>query len=147
LLAGLDIPVIPIYVNCRVAPSPSGHRCYAFGTALADILDERTERIAVFASGGLSHDHHGPRAGWVDPPLDEWLLDQVARGRGANLGRLFDVESDSVRGGVAEARLWAIVAAACEAQGSKAKVVDYVPSYAAATGIGFAYWPLDAESV
>lgn len=145
LLGKLDIQVVPIYVNCRVAPAPNGRRCFAFGTALADILGERPERIAVFASGGLSHNHHGPRAGWIDPPLDEWLLDQVVRGRGANLGRLFDLESDTLQGGAAEARLWAIVAGACEAQGGKAVVVDYLPSYAAATGIGFAYWPLDGR--
>lgn len=142
LLADVGIPVVPIYVNCQAAPAPSGRRCYAFGGALAEILAERTERIALFASGGLSHDHHGPRAGWVDPPLDEWLLDQVARGRGAALQRLFDVESDALRGGAAQARLWAIVAGACEAQRSKAVVLDYIPSYAAATGIGFAYWPV-----
>ena len=145
LLADSQISVVPIYVNCRVAPCPSGHRCYAVGQALAEILDERPERIAVFASGGLSHDHHGPRAGWVDPPLDEWLLDQLARGRGANLGRLFEVDSDTVGGGVAETRLWAAVAGACEDRGGKARVLDYIPSYAAATGIGFAYWPLDGR--
>lgn len=142
LLPDRGIPVIPIYVNTQRYPAPSGRRCYAFGRALADILGERQERIALFASGGLSHDHHGSRAGWVDPPLDEWVLEQLSRGRGSALQRMFDVESDALRGGAAQVRLWAIVAGACEALGSKAMVVDYIPSYAAATGIGFAYWPL-----
>jgi protocatechuate 4,5-dioxygenase beta chain len=145
LLADAGVPVVPIYVNTQVPPAPSGRRCYAFGRVLADILGERRERIALFACGGLSHDHHGPRAGWVDYPLDEWVLDQLSRGRGSALSPMFDVESDSLRGGAAQVRLWATVAGACEAQGSKAVVADYFPSYAAATGIGFAYWPLVRE--
>jgi hypothetical protein len=145
LLGDSGIPVVPIHVNTRVAPAPSGRRCYSFGSALAEILDERADRIALFASGGLSHDHHGPRAGWVDQPLDEWVLDHLARGRGSALQRMFDLESDSLQGGAAEVRLWTIVAAACEARGRKAVIVDYIPSYAAAAGIGFAYWPGDSS--
>jgi Catalytic LigB subunit of aromatic ring-opening dioxygenase len=139
------VPVVPIYVNTQTPPAPSGRRCYAFGRALAEILDQRTERVAIFASGGLSHDHHGSRAGWVDQPLDEWVLDQLARGQGSMLQRMFDLESDSLRGGAAQVRLWAIVAGASEGRESKAVVVDYVPSYAAATGVGFAFWPLDGQ--
>ena len=138
----LDVPVVPIFVNAHVPPAPSGHRCYAFGQALATVLQERPERVALVAIGGLSHDHHRPRAGWVDYLLDRWVLDHMARGKGAALGPLYDVESDSVHGGVAEMRLWAAVAGACEALDTKATVVDYIAAYSAATGIGFAYWPI-----
>ncbi len=140
LTPDMDIPVVPILVNCMVPPAPSGHRCYDFGVALAEILDEPTERIALVASGGLSHDHHGPRAGWVDVPLDRWVLEKLTRGKGSVLKPMFDLESDTLQGGTAEVRLWAIVAGACEALGAKATLVDYFPSYTAATGICFAHW-------
>ncbi|MPZ15566.1 MAG: hypothetical protein GEU73_14290 [Chloroflexi bacterium] len=120
LMPQLDIPVLPIYVNCRSRPAPSGARCYAFGRTLAEVLSERPERIALFASGGLSHDHGGARSGWVDVPFDEWALDHLARGKGAALQPIFEMESDSHRGGSAELRVWTIVAGACEALGSKA---------------------------
>lgn len=140
LMPGLDLPVVPIYVNCHVPPSPSGRRCYAFGGALASALGERSERIALYACGGLSHNHFGPRAGWVDTPFDEWALDRFARGKGTALHSVFSLESDTLQGGSAELRLWTVVAGACEALGAKATVMDYFPSYTAATGIAFAYW-------
>ena len=142
LTANLDIPVVPILVNSMVPPAPSGHRCYAFGRALAEILSERSERIALLASGGLSHDHHGPRAGWVDYLLDDWALENLTRGKGTLLQPMFDLESDTLQGGSAQLRLWTIVAGACETLGAKATVVDYFPSYSAATGIAFVHWPL-----
>lgn len=142
LMPGLDLPVVPIYVNCHVPPSPSGRRCYVFGQALGEVLRERPERVALYACGGLSHDHFGPRAGWVDTPFDEWALDRFARGKGTTLHSVFSLESDTLQGGSAELRLWTVVAGACEALGGKARVVDYFPSYTGATGIAFAYWPL-----
>jgi len=146
LMSELDIPVIPIYVNAHAAPAPSGHRCYALGAAIADILQERPERIAIFACGGLSHDHHGPRAGWIDTPLDQWVLEQLARGKGSRLKAMFNLDSDALCGGAAEVRLWIVTGAACEALKAGATVVDYLPAYTAATGIGFAYWqPASAQ--
>ncbi|MEE8518076.1 MAG: hypothetical protein V3S98_03000 [Dehalococcoidia bacterium] len=143
LTPDLKVPVVAILVNSHVAPSPSGRRCRELGEALAEILDEPDERIALVASGGLSHDHHGPRAGWIDFPFDEWALKQLSRGKGANLDTIWDLESDSIHGGVAEVRLWAAAAGACESLGAKAVVDDYFPSFTAATGLGFVHWPLD----
>ncbi len=140
LAPGLRVPVVPVFVNARVSPMPSGRRCYALGQALAEILDERSERVAILACGGLSHDHHHERAGWIDEPFDRWLLDTFSRGKGRSLEGIFDLESDALRGGGAEARLWTIVAGACEAVGRRARIVDYIPSYHAATGLGFAIW-------
>ena len=138
----LDLPVVPILMNCHVSPSPSGRRCREFGETLGAILDEPEQRIALAASGGLSHDHHGPRAGWIDFPFDRWMLEQVSRGRGTNLNPIWDLESDSIHGGTAEVRLWSVVAGACEASGGKAVVDDYFPAFTAATGLGFVHYPL-----
>lgn len=142
LVPALDVPVVPIYLNTQIPPAPNGQRCYKFGNALAEILSERSERVALVASGGLSHDHHGPRAGWVDEPLDRWVLEQFSRGKGARAQPMFDVESDTLQGGAAEIRLWLTAAGAAESLGSKAVILDYFASYTAATGLGFAYWPV-----
>ena len=47
------------------------------GRALGEILEERPERVALLASGGLSHDHHRERAGWVDEPFDRWAQEMT----------------------------------------------------------------------
>ncbi len=138
----LDIPVVPIFMNTQRPPAPNGQRCIDFGRALGEILDERPERIALVASGGLSHDHHGLRGGYVDYPLDQWVLKMLSRGLSGRMAPIFAVESDSVHGGTAEMRLWMAVGAACESVGSSAVKIDYFPSYTAGAGMGFAYWPI-----
>ena len=95
--------------------------------------------MAILGSGGLSHDPRGPRAGWVDEPLDRWVLERLERGEGEALQHLFTFDSDTLRGGTGEIRSWIVVAGAFPAAG--ATVVDYLPARHAVTGLGFAYWP------
>jgi Catalytic LigB subunit of aromatic ring-opening dioxygenase len=137
LYLGLDIPIIPIFINEYNPPMPTGQRCWDLGCALADIFKDRPERVAIYASGGLSHDPFGPRAGWVDEPLDRWILERIAQNRGQELTRLFSFDSDTLRGGSGEIRAWIAVAGACR---WPAKVIDYMPIHHAKAGIGFACW-------
>ena len=132
------LPVIPVFVNAYEPPLPSAARCYALGSALREIFDARPERVAIYGSGGLSHCPLGPRAGWVDEPLDRWVLDRIARGEGAQLQNLFTFNSDTLRSGTGEIRSWIVAAGAFD--GAKATVVDYIPARHAVTGLGFAYW-------
>lgn len=138
LIPKLDIPIIPIFLNAYYPPLPSARRCYRLGEALADILSKRPERVAIYGSGGLSHDPIGPRAGWIDEPLDRWVLDRISAGRGGELTNLYTVDSDTMRGGTGEIRAWIVVAGACK---QPAKIVDYFPAHHAKAGIGFALWP------
>jgi len=138
----LDIPVVPIWINEYYPPMPSATRCYDLGVALAEILAERPERIAIYASGGLSHDPSGPRAGWVDEPLDRWVLERLERNEGEALKQLFTFDSDTLRAGTGEIRAWIAVAGAMR---RPAKVLDYIRAHHAKVGLAFAYWPaLDA---
>ncbi len=132
------ILALPIFVNGYHAPQPSGERCYDFGLALKEILDARPERIGLYASGGLSHCPLGPRAGWVDVPLDTWVLERIQRGETEQLKSLFTFDSDTMRSGTGEIRAWISVAAAFHRQ--KGTVVDYIPARHAVTGLGFACW-------
>ena len=132
------IPIIPIFTNAYHPPLPSAARCYALGQALREIFADRPERVAIYGSGGLSHDPRGPRAGWVDEPLDRFVLDRIAQGDGAALKRLFTPEIASFGAGTGEIRNWVAVAGAHD--GMKATVVDYIPARHAVTGLGFAYW-------
>jgi hypothetical protein len=137
-LVETGIPAVPIFINAYHPPLPSAARCYAMGLALRDIFAKRPERVAIYGSGGLSHDPRGPRAGWVDEPLDRWVLDRIARGEAAQLRSLFTTDSATLRGGTGEIRNWIAVAGAYD--GFKGTVVDYIPARHAVTGLGFAYW-------
>lgn len=138
LLPKLDVPIIPLFLNCYYPPLPTAKRCWHLGETLAKILADRPERVAIYASGGLSHDPIGPRAGWIDEPLDRWILDRIASNRGHDLTNLFTVDSATMRGGTAETRAWIVAAGACQWAG---KVVEYIPAHHTKTGLGFAYWP------
>ena len=134
----LDVPIIAFHVNCYFPPMPSARQCYDLGRAIATALKDRPERVAIMASGGLSHDPRGPRAGWIDEPLDRWVLEQLRSGNGEKLCRLFEFDSDTLRSGTGEIRSWIVVAGACGA--AHATIVDYIPAHHAVTGLGFAYF-------
>jgi len=136
----LNVPVIPLHVNCYFAPMPSARQCYELGLTIAQALKDRPERVAIMASGGLSHDPRGPRAGWIDTSLDRWVLEQLRSGNAERLCHLFEFDSDTLRSGTGEIRSWIVVAGACG--GTRAAIVDYIPAHHAVTGLGFAYFNL-----
>lgn len=138
LVPKLALPLVPIFINEYFPPLPSAERCYNLGVALAEVLAERPERVAIYASGGLSHDPFGPRAGWVDEPLDRWFLERLERHDREAMQHLFTFDSDTLRGGTGELRAWISVAGAMQ---RPAKVVEYISAHHAKCGLGFAYWP------
>jgi protocatechuate 4,5-dioxygenase beta chain len=134
---GLGIPLICVFVNEYYPPLPSAARCARLGEAIADALRERPERVAIYASGGLSHFPGMYNAGWIDQPLDRWILERLARNETAALEHLFTFDSDNLRSGTGEVRAWISVAAAMQ---RPATIVDYVPAHCTQTGCGFVYW-------
>jgi len=52
----LDIPIVPIFINCFAPPFPKLKRCYALGQFVRKVIhSRRNEKVGIFASGGLSH--------------------------------------------------------------------------------------------
>lgn len=138
IMPELDIPTVLIWLNCYYEPLPSARRCLDFGRALAEICRKRDQKIAIFASGGLSHDPRGPRAGWVDEPLDRSILDALADGEPYRLSGMYTFNSDTFHGGTGEIRNWLAVGGAMGDR--KATIVDYMVVHHIITGVGFAYW-------
>lgn len=134
----LQIPLVCVFVNEYFPPLPSAARCARLGEAIADALRDRPERIAIYASGGLSHYPGMYNAGWIDQPLDRWILERLEKNDLAALQHLFTFDSDTMRSGTGEVRAWISVAASMK---RPAKVVEYVPAHCTQTGCGFVYWP------
>lgn len=140
-LAGdLNIPVVPLFINSHLDPCITGHRMAPLGQAIARVLSERDEKIAILGVGGLSGDPQGYLAGWVDELLDDWILSRLRRGRSEQLKTLWDVESITLRGATRSVRNWIAVGAAMETMGAKANIVDYIRFHHATVGTAFAYW-------
>jgi aromatic ring-opening dioxygenase catalytic subunit (LigB family) len=117
-------------------------RCYAFGRALGDAVRAYPgdERIAILASGGLSHDLATPRMGMVNETFDRTLLERLAAGDGPGAVAYGNDHVHEAGNGAEEIRMWL---AAHAAAGGGA----FVPSYYRAveswyTGIGMGAWQL-----
>src|SRR2546423_3546375 len=50
-------PLVPIWVNCFVAPQPSARRCFAFGQHIARVVARGDWNVGIIATGGRSEEH------------------------------------------------------------------------------------------
>lgn len=132
------IPIICVFINEYFPPLPTANRCAQLGVAISEIFAGRPERLAICASGGLSHYLGGPHQGAIDVPLDTWILEQLAVNDIEALTHLFAFDSDALTSGTGEVRAWITVAAAMN---RAATIVDYMPIHSVITGCGFALWP------
>src|SRR5216683_2869552 len=119
------LPIVPLYVNVYLPPQPTPARCYAWGQALRAILDARPERIALLASGGLSHFPGTDRYASPDYDWDRQILDQLVQGRGNETAALTAEELD--KAGNVEFRTWITLLGAVG--DAKARVICYEPSW------------------
>jgi hypothetical protein len=125
-------PIVPVFVNTYYPPNvPSAARCYALGRELRRAVEswESDARVAVIASGGLTHFV-------IDEALDRGVLDAIAARDAAALS---GIPRGKLRSGNSEILNWVTAAAALE--GLSATVLDYVPGYRtpAGTGTGMAF--------
>jgi len=132
LLAGFEVPVVPILINTYFPPNqPSPSRCYNLGQAIKRAVDTLPGdlRVAVVASGGLSHFV-------VDEELDRLILDAMQTG---NAEALRGIDPARLNSGTSEARNW--IAAAGAGEHLSVKWTEYIPAWRspAGTGIGLAF--------
>jgi protocatechuate 4,5-dioxygenase beta chain len=96
--------------------------------------------VGGVSAGPARGDGGGPRAGWVDEPLDRWFLERLERNDGEALKHLFRFDSDTIRGGTGEMRACILVAGGMQ---RRAPVLEYTPAAHAKCGLGFAYWSME----
>ncbi|MFC0081069.1 extradiol dioxygenase [Aciditerrimonas ferrireducens] len=108
------VPVVPVVVNAVQAPMPSLARCAALGRAVGDVIagQEAAARVAVVASGGLSHWVGLPRAGEIDQAFDELVLGLLEKGDVEELAKLSEARVAEAGNGAAEVRAWVVAGAA-----------------------------------
>jgi aromatic ring-opening dioxygenase catalytic subunit (LigB family) len=153
LLPDADVPIVPIYVNAIHCPGPTPARCYAFGQLLGDIIRNHlaSERVAIYASGGLSHFtagypwrfYRGPFGyGCISEDFDRRILQWIADGQSSKLAGLSSAEL--LDHGEIELRSWIVLAGAVGAV--RAQVLAYEPLYRGLMGMAVAQWPVNATA-
>lgn len=161
----MAIPIVPIFQNASAAPMPSLRRCYQFGKLLREAIGKRpgSERIALLATGGLSHtvpvleeymfrekrqrdpDMERRRlakikefvdngSGRINQSFDRQVLDLVARGEYERLAAYSSERIETEGGnGAQEIRNWVTLVGAMSDR--KAEVLVYEPVTKWLTGI------------
>jgi len=135
LLREPSIPILPVYVNTWVDPAPSPRRCYQVGELIRAVAERSTERIAILATGGLSHFPGSPRIGEIDEKFDHQLLEVLREGNGKTLAD-YSVQ-ELLQAGDTEFLNWMVVIGAVG--DAKASYTAYMPDFVA-TGLGFVSW-------
>ncbi len=135
VLPGSKVPMVPVMVNTYYPPNqPTPKRCYAFGQAVRKAIEtwDSNKRVAVLASGGLSHVV-------IDEEIDAMVIDGL---KNKKPEVLFQLPRKKLHGGTSEILNWVALAGAMENR--DLKYLEYVTTYrspaATGCGMGFAYW-------
>jgi Catalytic LigB subunit of aromatic ring-opening dioxygenase len=161
-LTDWQTPIVPIMMNLYFAPQPTAMRCYQFGRAVREVINEYPAdlRVGVIGSGGLWHTPR-QKGAWLNEAFDRQMLAYLRAGDARSMAEYFDsyvvpVDDPSqdiktvrpqVTGmpaiaggpqfGSRETCAW--ISAAAVSEGRPATIVDYIPVYASPVGNAFAY--------
>lgn len=135
--------VVPLAVGVLQFPIPSARRCYKLGLSLRKAIESYPEDLSVVivATGGLSHQVHGERAGFNNTEWDMQFLELIEKDpvrlteiTHAEYARLGGMEG-------AEVIMWLIMRGALSANVRKIHQTYYLPSM---TGIATAIYENEA---
>jgi aromatic ring-opening dioxygenase catalytic subunit (LigB family) len=114
-----DLPIIPVNINCQGPPLAPLHRAWALGEALRRAADKQPERIALIATGGISHWPATPDSGKINEAWDrDFLAKWSANDQAALLAyRDADIYREAGQGGF-EIRTFIALAAAARGSGT-----------------------------
>jgi catalytic LigB subunit of aromatic ring-opening dioxygenase len=131
------VPSVPLLLNTLFPPNqPSARRCYDFGRAVAKAIRSwsSSARVAVFASGGLSHYV-------IDEKLDLGFLEGL---RNRKATEITGIREDLLQSGTSEMKNWMALGGAMAETDREFCLVDYVPCYRSEAGTGtancFVFW-------
>jgi len=131
--------VVPLQVGVLQLPIPSAKRMWKLGKSLRKAIESYPEdlNVAIMATGGLSHQVHGERAGFNNVEWDRKFLDAITSDP-AQLAQMTHAEYASL-GGMegAEVIMWLVMRGALTACVRKVHQTYYLPSM---TGIATAIY-------
>ena len=131
--------LVPLQVGVLQFPIPTARRCYRLGQALRRAIESYPDdiKVALVATGGLSHQVHGERAGFNNPDWDREFMDLFEKDP-EKLVEMTHAEL-ATRGGFegAEVVMWLVMRGAMDANVRCLHRTYYLPSM---TGIATAIY-------
>jgi hypothetical protein len=126
--------LVPLMFNTLAAPRATPARCLALGRTLRAALDAAPERVAIIATGGLSHDPGEVNHGHIDTAFDAAFLERLAGARLDELAAYTDAQIAAAGAGAWELLAWICLAGLMGER--QARVIAYEAVKPWATGIG-----------
>lgn len=123
------VPSVPVLVNTFYPPNQPGvRRCYDFGkSVLRGIQSWNSDaRVAVFASGGLTHFV-------IDEEVDRLLFEAIET---RDISRVSQLQEAIFQDGTSELKNWIPLAGMMAELGLTPRLIDYVPCYRSEAGTG-----------
>lgn len=133
--------IVPIVVNSIEPPLPSISRCFEWGRLLHKAIHSFAKdiRVAILATGGLSHSIGEPTMGAIDEKLDRECIRLFASAEDQLLSYL-EEQLPQAGNGTEEIRNWLVAHGAAGGRGFE--LIDYLPVPKVIVGCGFAAWRL-----
>ncbi|WP_044362579.1 gallate dioxygenase [Vibrio fluvialis] len=129
--SGWSGTIVPLQVGVLQFPIPNAKRCYKLGKSLRKAIESFPDpdlRVAIVATGGLSHQVHGERCGFNNTDWDQRFLEMLeetpealADMRLAEYAELGGMEG-------AEVIMWLIMRGALSDKVKKVHSATYLPS-------------------
>lgn len=125
------VPHVPVFQNTFYPPNqPSARRAFAFGQSVAQAIETwpSDKRVALFASGGMSHFV-------IDEAFDTRFIGAL---KARDNDYLTSIPLCELQSGNSELKSWISLAGALEGCDARLHQLDYVPCYRSAAGTGTA---------
>lgn len=144
LLSGIasQVTIVPLLINCVQPPFPTMQRCLDWGKFIRKAVASytRAERVAILATGGISHDVATPRMGFVNEQFDREFLRLLSAGDEAALVRYSTEHVNEAGNGTEEIRNWLVAQGA--AAGAPFETIYYKALADWYAGIALGCWRL-----
>jgi aromatic ring-opening dioxygenase catalytic subunit (LigB family) len=133
-------PIVPIVVNEIESPMPTLRRCIQWGHMLRQAIDTYPEplRVAILASGGLSHYIGQPHMGEIDEAFDRTCISLLQNGDEKLLADTLQEALPKTGNGGEEVRSWVIAHAAAGSSGFE--LLGYEPLKEIYVGCAWGHW-------
>ncbi|MBY7972283.1 gallate dioxygenase [Vibrio fluvialis] len=130
-VSGWSGTIVPLQVGVLQFPIPNAKRCYKLGKSLRKAIESFPDpdlRVAIVATGGLSHQVHGERCGFNNTDWDQRFLDMLEETPEAlaNMRLAEYAELGGMEG--AEVIMWLIMRGALSDKVKKVHSATYLPS-------------------
>lgn len=107
----LKIPLVVLLQNAIWSPMPTAERCFQVGQLVRRFLDQDglNRRVALLATGGISHWVGNRNHGSINIQFDQWFLDALVRSDVTALRNLTQSAIDEAGDGANEVRNWVML--------------------------------------